>query len=275
MRNIYEIKSVKSCELLKGLMPYYYIVVFDGRASFSVDFITYNCKGKSILFISPNQFFQWVSPKSVSIDIIIIQNDPYNIRSYKEEIPHHLILFKNIYNQPFILLTEGIFDEISAIIRKMKYYKVEAKNNFADAILNSYLQLMVNLALSTQGASLVNKQSNIQSCQLKDIREFNKILEKHFLNTKEVSFYASLFALSVSAFRKKIKIIFGKPPSKLIQERVALEAKRMLQFTHKPIKEIATTLNFEDEFYFSRYFKREVGISPTRFRKKQMLSTFS
>ena len=45
-----------------------------------------------------------------------------------------------------------------------------------------------------------------------------------------------------------------------------LEAKKLLHLTYKSIKEIAQELDFEDEFYFSRYFKKEVGLSPKQFR---------
>ncbi len=49
---------------------------------------------------------------------------------------------------------------------------------------------------------------------------------------------------------------FSKSPSQLINERSTLEAKKLLHLTYKSIKEIAQELNFDDEFYFSRYFKK-------------------
>lgn len=58
----------------------------------------------------------------------------------------------------------------------------------------------------------------------------------------------------------------------LIQERVTLEAKKLLHLTYKSVKEIANELNFEDEFYFSRYFKKNVGLSPTHYREKVGIS---
>ena len=58
----------------------------------------------------------------------------------------------------------------------------------------------------------------------------------------------------------------------LIQERVTLEAKKLLHLTYKSVKEIAAELNFEDEFYFSRYFKKNVGVSPLRYREKVGIS---
>src|SRR5690606_41317452 len=93
------------------------------------------------------------------------------------------------------------------------------------------------------------------------------LLENHFLRERSPSFYANEMAMSSSSFSKKVKRQFGKSPSQLIQERVVLEAKKLLHLTHKTVKEIAADLRFDDEFYFSRNFKKEVGLSPTHFRK--------
>ena len=69
-----------------------------------------------------------------------------------------------------------------------------------------------------------------------------------------------------------VKKQFSKSPSQLINERVVLETKKMLHLTYKTIKEIARELNFRDEFYFSRYFKKNVGVSPSVYRKKVGIS---
>ncbi|MBJ5570629.1 AraC family transcriptional regulator, partial [Salmonella enterica subsp. enterica serovar Typhimurium] len=71
---------------------------------------------------------------------------------------------------------------------------------------------------------------------------------------------------------KKIKSLFNKTPSQIIQERVILEAKKQIHLTRKSFKEIALELNFNDEFYFSKYFKKYTGVSPTQFRKEVGIS---
>lgn len=76
----------------------------------------------------------------------------------------------------------------------------------------------------------------------------------------------------MSAFNKQVKKQLGKAPSQLIAERLILEAKRLLHLTHKSIKEIASELGFEDRFYFSRFFKKEVGVAPKIFRQQVGIS---
>ena len=59
-----------------------------------------------------------------------------------------------------------------------------------------------------------------------------------------------------------------KSPLQIIQERILLEAKRMLISTEIPIKEITFELGFEDMPSFSRFVKNKIGFSPKAFREK-------
>jgi AraC-like DNA-binding protein len=80
--------------------------------------------------------------------------------------------------------------------------------------------------------------------------------------------YGDLLNISTKALNKASKAHFNKTLSDLIAERRIIEAKRELYLTSKAVKEIAFELGYEDEFYFSRYFKKKVGVSPRIFRDK-------
>ena len=62
------------------------------------------------------------------------------------------------------------------------------------------------------------------------------------------------------------KDIYDRTVSEIIQERVILEAKRLLAHSGMSVSEIAYKLGFNDNSYFGRYFKKAVGIPPERFR---------
>jgi AraC family 4-hydroxyphenylacetate 3-monooxygenase operon regulatory protein len=54
----------------------------------------------------------------------------------------------------------------------------------------------------------------------------------------------------------------------LIQQRLALEARRRLVFLAHPVNGICTELGFKDPAYFSRFFRRHCGMSPNEFRRR-------
>jgi AraC family transcriptional activator of pobA len=62
--------------------------------------------------------------------------------------------------------------------------------------------------------------------------------------------------------------VTGKPPTRLVHDRLLLEAKRSLTYTNMTIAETAYDLGFTDPAYFSRFFSERVGESPAAFRRR-------
>lgn len=250
--------------------PFYHILIFDGHFTFTVDFTNYECTGKNLLFLSPYQFLRWEKSSTVVLDVIRFHGDFYCIEFHKQEVACNGLLFNNIYLQPFVTVPDETYLDVSEIVRKMKQHISGLDSPFDLSIISTYLQLI--LALSSKEKQLQMNPKVIEEPEFDHITNFQRILEDHFRESKEVAFYAGKFGLTVNSFSKKIKRYFGKTPTKLIQERIVLEAKKLLHLTHKPVKEIASELNFKDEFYFSRYFKKEVSVSPSHFREKVGIS---
>jgi len=75
-----------------------------------------------------------------------------------------------------------------------------------------------------------------------------------------------LLSISVKALNRLTVIHFNRTLSNLIAERIIIEAKRQLYLTTKPVKAIAYELGFNDEFYFSRFFKANSQVSPQIYR---------
>ena len=91
-------------------------------------------------------------------------------------------------------------------------------------------------------------------------------IEQHFKTLHSPGEYADLLNISAKVLNRVSKTHFNKTLSGLIADRITTEAKRELYLTAKPIKLIAYELGFNDEFYFSRFFKSNVAVSPQTFR---------
>lgn len=97
---------------------------------------------------------------------------------------------------------------------------------------------------------------------------FRKLLEKNYIKLKRPGQYAALLHISTPYLNDCIKGSTGYSVSYLIQERIILEAKRLLYHTNKSVKEIAFELGYVDYPYFSRLFSKVTGISAITFRNK-------
>lgn len=268
--SLYLISEKNTQDFAEGLSaPYYYILAFDGDAHFFVDFVEYTTQGKTLLFLSPYQLLKWGRGDNFSLTSVAFHADFYCIEYHKKEVACNGILFNNIYDAPFVAVSAETYAEVLSNIEKIKNYG-EPKNNFDESILKSYLQLILALSSKEKQYKITNP-INFKT-DLSQIASFQQLIEQHFLTQKSPSFYADLYGISVNAFSKKVKKHFGKTPTQLLQERTILEAKKQLHLTHQSVKEIAYNLGFEDEFYFSRFFKNAVGISPTFYRDKVGIS---
>lgn len=270
--NQISIQNLSSKNFLKALnSPYYQILVFNNSGKFEINLTHYECSGYTILFLTPYQQFRWLDTNEKKLQLIQFHGDYYCIEYHKNMISCNGILFNNIYEKPFFNINKFYYDEIVDTIYKMeKELKNEIESPFTNSIVKSYLQLILSISSKEKSKYLtILKPNEIPN---KDLVHFQDLVEKNYKTERSIAFYASAFSLSTDAFSKKVRKQFSKSPSQLIQERVILEAKKLLHLTYKSIKEIAQELNFEDEFYFSRYFKKNVGISPSSYRKNVGIS---
>lgn len=267
---MFSIQSIEAKYFIKNYnVPLYSIILLDDESDFSVNFVKYKTKEKSILFLSPYQNLKWLGSTSSKVKLLQFHGDFYCIEYHKKEVACNGLLFNNIYLQPYISLNKIKFQEISQLIDKMEK-EVGTNKRFSESVIKSYLQLILAICSSEKDEQLGNKL--IQQANENELFIFQDLLELHFHKERSSSFHANKLSMSLSSFSKKIKSQFGKTPTQLIQERVILEAKKLLHLTFKTVKEVAIELNFDDEFYFSRYFKKEVGLSPTHFREKVGIS---
>ena len=106
----------------------------------------------------------------------------------------------------------------------------------------------------------------IQENRFHIIRKFNLLVEANFKSEHSVSFYAKQLCKSPKTLSNLFAIYNQKTPSQIIHERIIAEARRLLLYTDKSIKQITFELGFEDVSYFSNFFKKITGMSPSDFR---------
>ena len=104
------------------------------------------------------------------------------------------------------------------------------------------------------------------------LEQLSHLISAEFRAHRTVDFYARKLAVSVTHMNRIARALAGKPVSRLIAERIVMEAKRELVFTAISIQQIAAGLGFDDQAYFSRFFVRETGLTPRDFRLRERLA---
>lgn len=96
---------------------------------------------------------------------------------------------------------------------------------------------------------------------------FLNLLNLHFKEQRSLQFYADLLYITPKYLTQTIKETLGKTAGELIDEMVVTEAKVLLHTTSQTIAQVAEVLYFSDQFFFSKFFKNQTGITPSDYRK--------
>ncbi|MFA8434659.1 MAG: helix-turn-helix domain-containing protein [Marinifilaceae bacterium] len=98
--------------------------------------------------------------------------------------------------------------------------------------------------------------------------QFREQVDRFFAEKKQISDYSSLLAISERKLHRLTKKFTGKSPGKIIEERIVLEAKRLLSYTNLRNNEISEQLGFNDDSYFIKFFRKHIQLTPKEFQSR-------
>jgi AraC family transcriptional regulator, transcriptional activator of pobA len=242
---------------------YYSIIwVQAGSGQVNADFSTYDFAENALFAFSPYQPFMLHTQNKLNGVAIQFHPDFYCIHMHQKEVACNGVLFNNIFDPPFVTVDANAGDTFSMLLNQMK---TEMQNPALAQyeLLVSYLKIFLINASRLKTAQ--HPQASVVVAELKEpfiLQTLKDAIEKDFKTKHSASDYAK--TLNISA--KITKTYFQKTLTNLISERIIIEAKRELYLTNKAIKEIAYELGYDDEYYFSRFFKTNADVSPQMYR---------
>lgn len=257
-----------SLDLPIQLSEYTLILIHSGEGIYHADFASFQFSGPIILFSTPLQTIFIEQQKNLEYTLLKFHGDFYCIEIHREEVACNGLLFNNIYLEPSVILSQQQHDDFHQLLNRLE--EELTGSDSSEMVLKSYLQVVL-AKCSTFKLKSLEKEAVIISKDEK-MEQFRLLLDEKYLTLHKPNDYAALLAISPNTLTKKTIKYFGKTPSQLIQDRLILEAKKMLHLTTLSIKEIAYQLQFNDEYYFSRFFKKYTQISPQAFRNKGGIS---
>lgn len=194
----------------------------------------------------------------------------YCIVVHDSEVGCKGILYYGASSVPIIKLDEKHIDVLTTLF-KMLYIEMESRDNLQLEMLQMMLKRL--LILCTRIYKDQNRLSKHRTQSIDTIREYNYLVEQHFKTKHTVKEYAALLFKSPKTLSNLFKKYGDTTPQQFIQNRIMLEARRSLTYTEKSISEIGFELGFSDIQAFSRFFSKQEGYSPQKFRNREVLPT--
>lgn len=237
---------------------YSFILQEEGVTHIEIDFITYDIKAGSLIYIHPDQVHRVIAFDNATICSWIITVE--NIR------PELLTLLEDLAPVSALPLAEEVLPviaETASVCIRLFERKTE---KLYDTILKESCNTLIALVASQYLAQAkpADKYSRFEVIT----KAFRTALALNFKRIKSPAAYAKHLHISAAYLNECVKTVTGHSVSSHIQERIVLEAKRLLYHSNRSVKEIAGDLGYDDYAYFTRLFVKITGMTPVAFRAK-------
>ena len=178
--------------------------------------------------------------------------------SFHDEFPFFNTLYTNLFtlNQAVYHKLAPDFEEVFiAYNRSSKERNIEARLKL--------LALLYRVKFFLEGQYEATRFASPHQVLLS---KYLRLVNSHYIEKRTVQEYADLLSITPNHLSQTIKTLSGKNALSFISERLLKEAQSLLQYTEFTISEIAYQLGFSDPANFGKFFKKETGMPPSKFR---------
>ncbi|WP_046577274.1 AraC family transcriptional regulator [Spirosoma radiotolerans] len=237
-----------------------FFLLENGTVDIEIDFKRYTIHSSSVIYMHPNQVHRILAFENVTVSSWSINNENLN--------PDYLNLLEDLTPAKPLALTNETFSVISEAVSLCLKFSERKNDKLYHSLCRDSCNALVALVASQylEQSTSIDKLSRFETIT----KAFRKLLERDYTNAKRPAEYAQMLNISTPYLNECVKNTTGYSVSHHIQQRVILEAKRLLFHSDKSVKEIATELGYDDYPYFSRLFTKVTGMTALAFRSKNL-----
>ncbi len=217
-----------------------------------------------ILFCTPLNILD--IPIDSGLIAIVFNREFYCIRDHDHEVSCNGILFFGSSQPPIVTLKTNDIKRFEAM-----FTLFQEEFETVDHVQGEMLRALLKRLLITS-SRLIKEMRNITTLpngQLELLRKFHIMIEQHYKVYHKVSDYAQLLHKSPKTLSNIFKKAGYPTPLSIINERLLLEAKRLLIFSNNSAEQIAYELGYKEGGHFSKFFKSHIGIPPVEYRAQK------
>lgn len=244
---------------------YKFIWVQQGSFVLEIDHVGMTLKENEIISLTPLHHVEVKAIDGVYLTLLFNSNF-YCIYGHDNEVSCNGFLFNGTSRIMRLQLSEKQKTVLQEITDKLAG-EYDVKDNLQEEMLRILLKRFIIVCTRMARQKYAIDPAKEKSFDL--VRQFYVLVDQFFKEKKQVQDYADLLHRSPKTLSNLFSFYKLPSPLHIIHERLETEAKRLLLYTPKNVKEIADILGFEDTAAFSRFFKNATGESISDYRKRE------
>lgn len=237
------------------------IICTSGSALIKVNLQEYNIEAPKLITLMPGQIGELLEKSSDFGGYAIALSrrfiDMVNLPGWQRQ-------YMTLYNNPISDIDEDMHIAMRTFYAILYRAAANDKNPFRLQVIENLIRVFYYGGISSFGS----KSSNSESCKNNIVERFIELVQTHYREERLIGFYANKLCITPKYLSKLVKENTGRSAGEWIESHVILEARAMLQSSEMTIQQIATSLNFPNQSFFGKYFKRAIGLSPKQYRSK-------
>ena len=241
--------------------------VNQGTAQVEIDFRLFRIKQGDMLVLATAQFFQCIeATPDLNLSYVTFTHDIYHEVTLVFDTP----FFAFLKEYPCLSVSgEENVRHLNHMLHALADIYQERDHTFRLPMFRNLVQnFLMNLYDKVKGQFL-NHDIAHTSQQEELLGKFIVLVFQHSGNRREVQFYADSLSITTRYLSSVVKSLTGNTPKDIIDTRCIQEIKMQLRTTRDSMQEIAFRLDFPDQSFFNRYFKKHTGITPLEYRRSR------
>ena len=243
------------------------VLLKKGQAHFQVNLLKFTLKENHVLLMAPHVVRQ-LTYLSDDCEVTWVAFTPEYLSSAGVHVKEiEVFEFLSAQLNPMLSACDEDFNGLLGILNLLQF-KLDTANT---RVYQEDMMLHLFAALVYELSSLYKTQqilTDVKRTRKEDLTyKFFKLLPLHIKAERSIQAYAALLNVSPKYLSQTIKEVTSMPAGNHIDEMVLLEAKLLLHSTELSIGQVAAELHFGDQFIFSKYFKKQCGLTPSQYRQ--------
>lgn len=247
---------------------FYHMVYFTkGMGYHTIDFDRFPVQPHQLYAMAPGQVHHWEFEGDVDGYVLNFSASFFQSFLLRPDYIDDFPFFQGLAKQSVLNIPLPLQQQVAALFEEM--IPLTTSNNAQN--LDKLRVLILKLLLDLAGMQAPTRSAHV-SYNTTLLRNFQKLVDKHFAELRLPRDYAAMLHITPNHLNALCADLLGLSAGEVIRNRIALEAKRLLINPEFSVATVAYMLNFEDNSYFTKFFKKNAGMTPEAFRKSLQIA---